>query len=52
MMQNAVDKLIEVTMKIEENGEKFSKILAKKDEELAKERKAEKNAEKNLGEPS
>lgn len=52
MMQNAVDKLIEVTMKIEENEEKFPKILAKKDEELAKERKAEKNAEKNLGEPS
>ena len=52
MMQNAVDKLIEVTMKIKENEEKFPKILAKKDEELAKERKAEKNAEKNLGEPS
>ena len=52
MMQNAVDKLIEVTMKIKENEEKFPKILAKKDEELAKERKAEKNVEKNLGEPS
>lgn len=51
-LRNAVDKLIEVTMKIEENEEKFPKILAKKDEELAKERKAEENAEKNLGEPS
>lgn len=51
-LRNAVDKLIEVTMKIKENEEKFPKILAKKDEELAKERKAEKNVEKNLGEPS
>ena len=51
-LRNAVDKLIEVTMKIKENEEKFPKILAKKDEELAIERKAEKNAEKSLGEPS
>lgn len=51
-LRNAVDKHNEVTMKIKENEEKFPKILAKKDEELAKERKAEKNAEKNLGEPS
>lgn len=47
-LRNAVDKHNEIAMQIEENEEKFPKILAKKDEELAKERKAEENAEKKV----
>ena len=47
-MENAVDKLNEVTRQIEENKEKFPKILAKKNEELAKEREAEEIADENV----
>ena len=47
-MQNAVDKLIEVKIQIDENDEKFPKILAEKDTEFAKEREAEEIAEKEV----
>ena len=46
--ENAVDKLKEVTRQTEKNEEKFKKILAKKDEQLAKEREAEEIAEKKV----
>ena len=46
--ENAVDKLNEVTRQTEKNEEKFKKILAKKDEQLAKEREAGEIAEKKV----
>ena len=47
-IDNAVKKMVDIKIKIEDNNEKFQKILAEKDREFAKERQAEENAKKKV----